>query len=120
MTTSRTLNKAKRLKKKIEAYILKEQMKEQKLMGGDTAYAPGGKYDGFADVGIWIGEDVAKYCEYPNTTLVLHYDGAGYDYLSYNGDMCDWRYRGEIEAIGKECGFDMEDHNGWSMGFYLQ
>ncbi len=48
----------------------------------------------------------------------LYYDGAGYDYLSYQADFGGGIYRKEVEAIATKHGFHFEDASTWGMTFY--
>lgn len=57
------------------------------------------------------------------THVLVTYDGSGYDWLSYEGEIMFMSpkgssHRNEIEEGCKKAGLLMEDHNNWSFGIY--
>ena len=109
----RPSRKDKRLKENLETYLHSIQLKEEKEMG--PKWGKGGKYDPVADVGIWIGDDLDRRDAY-NADVVLHFDGAGYDYFTYTSPLRE--FRRAVEGIAKKLGYHMEDLTNWSIGFY--
>jgi hypothetical protein len=84
-----------------------------------TKYA-GDDSDTFADTKILTGDDVHTYLD--STALVaMTYDGAGYDFLSYEGEAvymgCN-ALRDMIAEAAHGHGFYMEDQNNWAAAFW--
>lgn len=72
--------------------------------------------DSFADTRVLTGDNIAH-----SADVVLTYDGAGYDFLSYYGEgpmMGLDKYRDALISLATQNGYMVEDHNSWSMGFY--
>ena len=66
------------------------------------------------------GEDIfadVRFEEHPDK-LVLTYDGAGYDYLSYESGRVGDPLRQEIFQAAEKLGYEPDDINSWSMGFW--
>ena len=80
-----------------------------------------------ADCGVWIGEEIPegvytfmgeiRTFDY-DADVVLHFDGAGNEFFSYNGFTGECSYRQRVVDLAASLGFYTEDHNSWSMGFY--
>ena len=104
-----------RLKEALEAYLHSIQIESERLMD-DPKWGKGGKYDPVADAGVWTGSR-AKSEGGEHAEVVLHFDGAGYDYF-YNGSPMSRPYRKAVIAIAKKLGFHMEDNTNWNMAFY--
>lgn len=74
--------------------------------------------DMFADTFVATGADAKRFGGAP---VVLVYDGAGYDYLSIQGEMAMYGsedLRMEIIDAAQQLGFMAEDDNSWSMSFW--
>jgi hypothetical protein len=99
------------LKQNLEFFLVSVQEEEGREMGPE--WGKGGKYDPFADTGVWIGSDLPS--NRKGWTAVLHFDGAGYDYLSCDSGL--EMFRKSVEEIAKKLGFSMTDLNTWSIGF---
>ena len=91
----------------------------QKMFDGDKNYARGGKYDPVADVGVAVGPNAKRYTN-ANADVVLHYDGAGYDIFSEQGDLGIEKYRRDVEKLGQKYGYHAEPLTNWSLGFYYE
>ena len=91
----------------------------QKMFDGDKNYARGGKYDPVADVGVAVGPNAKRYTN-ANADVVLHYDGAGYDIFSEQGDLGIEKYRRDVEKLGRKYGYHAEPLTNWSLGFYYE
>jgi len=111
---TRTPKNARGLANALRKYLTSIQSENAHEMG--PAWGAGGRYDMLADTGVWIGEEIKRFATSCNADVVLHYDGAGYDYLSYSTSI--ERYRSEICALAAQHGYGMEDLNSWSSGFY--
>ena len=73
----------------------------------------------FADVDIWHPGNRPELLG--GAAVVLTYDGAGFEFLSASGHLAylgSHRHREAIYAIAQKLGYDADDHNSWSMGFY--
>ena len=82
-------------------------------------WGKGGKYDPVTDTGVWVGDEIRRYVGKDSSAdVVLHYDGAGYDYLNYNSPIR--KYRAAIQSVAGRLDYLMEDINGWSTGFYYE
>ena len=102
-----------RLKEALEAYLHSIQIESEQMMD-DPKWGKGGKYDPVADAGVWTGDRAQ---EEAGTDVVLHFDGAGYDYFYYGSQMAA-PYRRAVRAIAKKLGYEMEDNTNWNIGFY--
>jgi hypothetical protein len=111
---TRTSENARDLAAALRKYLGDIQSENARELG--PTWGAGGRYDMLADTGVWIGEEIKRFTGHTAPDVVLHYDGAGYDYLSY--DTCIQRYRSEILAIAQRLGYGMEDLNCWSCAFY--
>lgn len=80
--------------------------------------------DYFADVKFFTGPEAASITgqdEVPVGMVIMTYDGAGYDFLSYQGEMVRMgseELRVKIKNAAAEMGYMAEDYHTWSMGFY--
>jgi len=75
-----------------------------------------------ADTGVWIGEEIPDHNS-NSADVVMHFDGAGYDFFSHAGECCYagiWKFRKLIYDIGQKHGFYVECLNTWSIGFYYE
>lgn len=116
------LRKDKKLAKAIEKYMREVQDESQRQMDGDKAWGRGGKYDPVADVGVWIGDEAKRKSD-SGASVVFHFDGAGYDMFSTQGDYAHMglrQYRQYIERLARQHGYEAEDLNNWSMGFWAE
>jgi len=104
-----TTAKAKQLAEDIKAILAKFQDE-----GGDDTM--------FADTRILTGDDVQTYLGDNCTALIaMTFDGAGHDFLSYQGEAAMMGLHTVREAIGDAAearDFFMEDQNGWSLSFW--
>ena len=123
------LKKAARNDKRLAAALLKYlreiQDQSQKDMDGDPAWGRGGKYDPVADAGVWVGEEAERRTQTSGRApdVVLHYDGAGYDVFSEQGDYAYMglrKYRKHVEKLGEKYGYFAEPLNNWSLGFWYE
>ena len=111
-------NMSKRLKKltaKLNEYLnsLKEERFEE-IDGGEKCHD-------LNDTGLWIGRDQVSQYSKCNAEMVFHFDGAGYDMFSEEGDYVGFglsKYRDMIFNIAEKHGFHAEPLNNWSIGFY--
>lgn len=55
--------------------------------------------------------------EHYKDAVMLTYDGAGYDYLSYQADY-GGIWRKDVKAIAKKYGYEVDDYSTWAMSFY--
>lgn len=118
--------KAKKLKEALERHLADLRAKDKAMCEElDLPYS-----DSFADTVVRAEDGCIK----------LVFDGAGYDYFSYNADenydclLADAAeefgfdlskakankpdHRGALEELAKEHGFLVEDINSYSLGFY--
>lgn len=98
----------------------------QGIMGSDRPM--------FADTQVLTGDDVVRILD-TTAPVALVYDGAGYDYLSYErptyhdlagdefGDLAAERegegVRDRIMQAAERLGYHAEDHSTWAMTFWL-
>jgi|TARA_R110000824_G_scaffold151130_4_gene322045 hypothetical protein len=84
-------------------------------------WAPGGKWyrNPVADVQLHVGDDAVKHGG-QDVAVLLTYDGAGYDYLSPSADYpsVSEKWQAKLWAAAKRHGFEAEEYNSWSVGFY--
>lgn len=112
----------KRLAAALLKYLGEIQDESQDRMDGDPKWGRGGKYDPVADVGVWVGPEVARYSD-SGADVVLHYDGAGYDVFSDSGDYAYMglrKYREHVEKLGAKYKYHVEPLNNYSLGFYYE
>ena len=115
----------KRLAAALRKYLREIQDESQKDMGGDPAWGRGGKYDPVADAGVWVGKEAERMTQTSGRApdVVLHYDGAGYDVFSGQGDyayMGLHKYREHVKKLGEKYGYFAEPLNNWSLGFWYE
>tara|TARA_Y100000310_G_scaffold338820_1_gene429585 strand:- start:5009 stop:5296 length:288 start_codon:yes stop_codon:yes gene_type:complete len=91
-----------------------------------AGHGKGGKYDPVADVLVWAGRDIDTYAPRggEGADVIIAYDGAGYDIFSPQGDFVTMggslgrQYRKKLFQLAKKYGYDAQDINNWSMGFW--
>jgi len=76
--------------------------------------------DPLADVRLITGDDLKKYDVAESVVALLTYDGAGYDFFSYLGDIPSLYHENEakLSEIAEKYGFEVEPQNNWSTAFY--
>jgi hypothetical protein len=94
-------------------------------MDGDPAWGRGGKYDPVSDVGGWVGKEAERMTQTSGRApdVVLHYDGAGYDVFSDQGDYAYYgirKHRDHVKKLGEKYGYFAEPLNNWSLGFWYE
>lgn len=102
------------LAKAIQKRIDEEESRYDEVMGDLSR----GGY--FADTKVWTGKK-AKDMADSGAPVVLTYDGAGYDYLSSQGEMeymGGSQLRTDIRNLAARMGYMTEDLTSWAMGFY--
>jgi len=101
------------LVRKIQALIDAAQAEWDEVMGRPDPTA-------YADVEIYTGAQAKRMVD-SNAPVVLTYDGAGFDVLSYQGEMEAMggsKLRDDIRNAAAEMGYMTEDIASWAMGFY--
>jgi hypothetical protein len=104
------------LAKALLKMLFKIQKDSEKDLG--EGWGKGGKYDPVADTGVWVGQAETKRYTRSGADVVLHFDGAGYDYFNYNTPLR--QYRQMVQKLADKYGYMMEDINNWSIGFYYE
>jgi len=114
---------ARHLQQALLKYLDDIRAEESRDMGAD--HGKGGKYDPVADIKVWAGKDIDTYAPRggEGADVIIAYDGAGYDLFSPQGDyahMGAWgqKHRKKLFQLAKKYGYDAEDINNWSMGFW--
>lgn len=106
---------SKRKKNKAEALaqdlrrIVEEIRADHAALGAD--WKEGGRLDPVSDCKILTGAKA------DHAALVLTYDGSGYEFFSYQSCVAD-HVRDRVIAAAQARGFEVQDENPWSMGFY--
>lgn len=96
----------------------KPTRKDKQLKSQIEKYLEYLQLDGVWDVrdsGVWL-------CDHPSNKYkcpaVLHFDGAGYYCFSGEHNIEPNEHIKKLEEIAKSLGYEMQDHNSWSIGFY--